>query len=631
MRRLHPSPRSGQEIARVGRGGGLLREPERDCADMQAIGATESPVARGHEPKAPAHGEPMTSDTNRPDPILPPPSPAIQPDDPTQPVFPAVAPAASRIPGNPLAAQPPSWAVPEPAPTAVTPGPGWGATVPPASAADPAWARPPAAPDPSSAPWAAPAPAAPPVAPPPAGEWSSMPPAPSHAPQHVRARRGVTPVVLAAAIVATAVLTAGTTYVAVEATHPVASAPANQLAAAQPSAGTAATTNPSAQAGAPSLTPANPLPANGQASIPDIVKAVGPAVVTITADGATSIDPTTGLSGTGTAVGSGIIFDAKGLVLTNHHVVAGSPSKLTVTLKDGRTFNASIYGVDTLTDLAIVKIDGASNLPTAPIGSSAAIEVGQQTIAIGSPLGDLTNTVTSGIVSALGRQITAEGETLDNLIQTDTPINPGNSGGPLLDAGGNVIGVNTAISSNAQNIGFAIPIDIARPLLAQASAGQPLARAWLGVRFQTIDPTLQQELNLPVANGAWIPSAAALQQLQNQSGSSNGSGGNGTSPFGNGNGSGRGSNGNGSSGSGSSGSGSADAGAAIVAGSPAQQAGLAEGDIITAVNGTSLDATHTLDLMVGQLTPGQQVTLSVLRNGQTTSVSVTLGTRPQSA
>jgi S1-C subfamily serine protease len=434
------------------------------------------------------------------------------------------------------------------------------------------------------------------------------------------------PVVLAAAIVATAVLTAGTTYVAVEATHPSASAPANQLAAAQPSTGTSATTIPSTQGGSPSLTPANPLPANGQASIPDIVKAVGPAVVTITADGVTSTDPTTGLSGTGTAVGSGIIFDANGLVLTNHHVVAGSPSKLTVTLQDGRTFNASIYGVDTLTDLAIVKIHGASNLPSAPIGSSAAIEVGQQTIAIGSPLGDLTNTVTSGIVSALGRQITAEGETLDNLIQTDTPINPGNSGGPLLDAGGNVIGVNTAISSNSQNIGFAIPIDIARPLLAQASAGQPLARAWLGVRFRTIDPTLQQELGLPVANGAWIPSTAALQQLQNQSGSSNGSGGGGTSPLGNGNGSGR-----GSSGSGASGSGSAGTGAAVVAGSPAQQAGLAEGDIITAVNGTSLDATHTLDLVLGQLTPGQQVTLSVLRNGQTTSVSVTLGTRPQSA
>jgi S1-C subfamily serine protease len=413
-------------------------------------------------------------------------------------------------------------------------------------------------------------------------------------------------VVLAVAIVATAVLTAGTTYVAVEATHPAATASANQLMAAQPSSGAAATQG---SQGAASLTPANPVPANGQASIPDIVKSVSPAVVTITADGVSSSNQL-GQSGTGTAVGSGVIFDARGLVLTNRHVVAGNPSKLTVTLKDGRTFSASIYGIDTLTDLAIVKIEGASGLTTAPIGSSEGIQVGQQSIAIGSPLGDLTGSVTSGIVSAVGRQITAEGETLDNLIQTDTPINPGNSGGPLLDAGGNVIGINTAVSTGAQNIGFAIPIDIAKPLLAEASSGQPLARAWLGVRFDTIDPTLQQEVGLPVANGAWIPSAAALQKLrqsQGQAGSGFGQGG----------------------GQGAAGSGSGTS-AAIVAGSPAEKAGLAEGDIITAIDGTSLDATHTLDLLLGQRKPGEQVTLTVLRNGQSTSVTVTLGTRPQS-
>jgi S1-C subfamily serine protease len=418
----------------------------------------------------------------------------------------------------------------------------------------------------------------------------------------------VSPIVLAIAIMGTAVLTAGTTYVAVEATHPGASATANQLAAAQPSTGT---TTPNGQGTNPGLPSANPLPANGQASIPEIVKAVSPAVVTITAEGVTSTDPTTGQTGTGTAVGSGVIFDASGLVLTNHHVVAGNPSKLTVTLKDGRTLNASIYGVDTLTDLAIVKIEGASGLTVAPIGSSAGIQVGQTAIAIGSPLGDLTGSVTSGIISALGRQIDAEGETLDNLIQTDTPINPGNSGGPLLDAGGNVIGINTATSTNAQNIGFAIPIDIARPLLAQASAGQPLARAWLGIRFRTIDPTLQTEVSLPVANGAWIPSAAALQQLQQ----GQGQGQTGQGQTGQGNGTGAGSTGTTPS---------------IVSGSPAQTAGLGEGDIITAIDGTNLDATHTLDLLLGQHTPGQQVTLSVLRNGQTSSVTVTLGTRPQS-
>lgn len=489
----------------------------------------------------------MTSESSRPDPFQPPvqaagPAPA-GPDDPTLPAFVGVRPD-------------------QPA-------------VPPAMA---------------PAPPAPPVPVSPPASTP-------LPPPPAHLGQPSRARRGVSPLVLAAAIVATSVLTAGTTYVAVEASHPTASTPANQLTAAAPSAGAAA---PGGQGTSPTLTPANPLPANGQASIPDIVKAVSPAVVTITAQGVSSAGPLGG-TGTGTAVGSGIIFDARGLVLTNHHVVAGNPSKLTVTLKDGRTLDASIYGVDTLTDLAIVKIDGASSLPTAPIGSSAGIQVGQQAIAIGSPLGDLTGSVTSGIISALGRQIDAGGESLDNLIQTDTPINPGNSGGPLLDAGGNVIGVNTAISTDAQNIGFAIPIDIARPLLAQASAGQPLARAWLGVRFQTIDPTLQQQAGLPVANGAWIPSAAAIGRL----------------------------NGSGSGGAGGSGGLAAPA-PGVVADSPAQRAGLVEGDIITAVNGTTLDATHTLDLMLGQLNPGSQVTLTVLRDGHQTSVKVTLGTRPQS-
>ncbi len=524
----------------------------------------------------------MTSDTNRPDPRLPaapgsiPPAPA--PDDPTQPAFPAVhqpVVSAGHAPASPDPARPPSGQTPPPARR--NPGD---------AAGQPAEATPPPA-------------------------WAIIPPSPVKPVQAPRAR-AVTPVVLAVAIVATAVLTAGTTYVAVEATHPTATTPANVLAAAPGATATPGTTAvPSTQGTAPTLTPANPLPATGQGSIPAIVKAVSPAVVTITAEGATSTNPATGqLGGSGQAIGSGIIFDARGLVLTNHHVVAGNPSKLTVTLRDGRTFNASIYGIDTLTDLAIVKIEGASGLTAAPIGSSAGIQVGQQAIAIGSPLGDLTGSVTSGIVSALGRTIDAEGESLDNLIQTDTPINPGNSGGPLLDAGGNVIGVNTAISSQGQNIGFAIPIDIARPLLAQASAGQPLARAWLGVRFRTLDPTLQAEAGLPVANGAWIPSNTALEKIAGQGATGQGPTGNGPNGIGNG---------------------AAALSAPIVAGSPAAQAGITEGDIITAVDGTPLDATHTLDLLLGQDTPGQKVTLSILRNGQTTSITVNLGTRPQSA
>ena len=259
--------------------------------------------------------------------------------------------------------------------------------------------------------------------------------------------------------------------------------------------------------------PAAIAPAAGQANVVDIVKAVSPAVVTITAEGVTETDPTTGQTGTGTAIGSGVIFDANGLILTNHHVVSGNPSKLTVTLKDGRSFDATIYGIDTLTDLAIVKVD-ATGLPTAPIGDSSTIQVGQQAIAIGSPLGTFTDSVTSGIVSAIGRSIPVETGQLNNLIQTDTAINPGNSGGPLLDPSGQVIGINTAVASSSQGIGFAIPINIARPLLAQASAGQALARPWLGVVFQTIDPTIKQANGLPVDNGAWIPTDVGARRAR---------------------------------------------------------------------------------------------------------------------
>jgi S1-C subfamily serine protease len=413
-------------------------------------------------------------------------------------------------------------------------------------------------------------------------------------------RRSVGPRFVLSAVLASAVLASGGTYFLFGGgggAHAPA-ATSTIISAVQP--GPAGTTGAAA-------------PAAGGTSVVDIVKAVSPAVVTIVADGVTETDPTTGQTGVGTATGSGVIFDSSGLILTNHHVVANNPSKLTVNLKDGRSLDATIYGIDTLTDLAIVKVD-ATGLPTAPIGDSSTVQVGQQAIAIGSPLGTFTDSVTSGIISAIGRSIPVEnGEVLTNLIQTDTAINPGNSGGPLLDPSGNVIGINTAGASDSQGIGFAIPIDIARPLLTEASAGQPLARPWLGIRFETIDPTIKAANNLPVANGAWIPTADAASNQG--SGGQGGQGGQGQV-----------------GGQGQSGvptqTGSADA---IVPGSPAAQAGLQAGDIITAVDGTSLDATHPLDIVTSQLAPGTTVTLDVLRNGQTIKATVTLGTRPATA
>lgn len=388
-------------------------------------------------------------------------------------------------------------------------------------------------------------------------------PTPTAAPSSGQ-RRPVGPGFILSAVLASALLASGGTYLAVSAatgTHP---APATSPVGNVASTGSVAT---------------------GNDSVVDIVKAVSPAVVTIVADGITSTDPQTGQTQQRTASGSGVIFDANGLILTNHHVVAGNPSKLTVNLKDGRSLDATVYGIDTLTDLAIVKVQ-ATGLPTAPIGDSSTIQVGQGAIAIGSPLGTFTDSVTSGIISALGRSIPVDtGEVLTNLIQTDTAINPGNSGGPLFDPSGKVIGINTAgASGGAQGIGFAIPIDIARPLLAQASAGQPLARPYLGIRFETIDPALQTANSLPVANGAWIPTTGDASGSQ-----------------------------------------------VIVPGGPAAQGGLQAGDIITAVNGTTLDASHPLDVVTSQLAPGASIKLDVLRGGKTVQLTVVLGTRQASA
>jgi S1-C subfamily serine protease len=428
----------------------------------------------------------------------------------------------------------------------------------------------------------------------------------------------------------TAVLSSAGTYLAVSAANDTAD-PATEPA------GQVTTVTPAPAAPAPA--DATPAPPAADRSIVDIVKDVSPAVVTIVAEGVQQ-ESILGQGGTGAATGSGVIFDADGFVLTNRHVVSGNPSKITVNLKDGRSLAGSIYGIDTYTDLAIVKVEG-SNLPTAPIGNSSAIQVGQEAIAIGSPLGEFTDSVTSGIISAIGRSIDVQdGTRITNLIQTDTAINPGNSGGPLLDRRGTVIGINTAVAGGAQGIGFAIPIDIAKPLLAQASSGQELARAWLGVRFQTIDPALKTEANLPVDNGAWIPTAAAAASGNGSQPAPSDDPAQGENPFGltpeqldelfrqfgidpnqlpEGQVPGQGQQG-------LDGSGAAQP--SIVAGSPAEAAGLAEGDIITAVDGTKLTATTPLDLVVSQLAPGQTASLEVLRDGQTLTLSITLGTRP---
>jgi S1-C subfamily serine protease len=330
---------------------------------------------------------------------------------------------------------------------------------------------------------------------------------------------------------------------------------------------------------APSITPA-PLPAD-RSAITAAAELVSPAVVTITVRSGATTDPFT-LPETG--IGSGIIYDVAGWILTNRHVVADA-TQVTVELNDGRQVTGAVYGVDTLTDLAIVKID-ANDLHAAPIGDSSSLEPGQTAIVIGSALGTFTDSVTSGVISALGRSLavtdplTNERRELRNLVQTDAAINPGNSGGPLVDINGQVVGVSTAYAEGAQGIFFAIPINIAKPIMRQAIAGQELTRPWIGIIYVTLNRNLATQNNLPIDYGAWISPDTSTGDP------------------------------------------------AVIDGSPAQAAGLKAGDIVTAIDGRRIDAANGLDDILSLYEPGDRLTLSVLRGGEELQIGITLGTRP---
>jgi S1-C subfamily serine protease len=373
------------------------------------------------------------------------------------------------------------------------------------------------------------------------------------------ARRGAGAGTVLAAALAAAVLASGGTVIALTASgaldRPTAVVPAGQ------------TPN--------STSVRQPVTVDENSAIIDVAAKAGPSVVRIFTKG---IDPNSPTQQEESGVGSGVIFDANGWILTNRHVVAGA-TDLVVQLKDGLRYDATVYGIDTLTDLAIVKID-ATGLAAATIGDSDGLKVGELVVAIGSPLGTFDNSVTSGIVSATGRQITTEGGNLRNLIQTDAAINPGNSGGPLLDATGAVIGINTAIARDSTGIGFSIPINFAAPIMRQALAGQQLSRPYIGIHYIAINAQVAKTDQLPVDQGAWVHQDD-------------------TTP-----------------------------GPAVVAKGPAAAAGLKDGDIITKIGDQEIDTVHPLDAVLSQFSPGDTVPVTVLRDGATTTLHVTLGVRP---
>jgi S1-C subfamily serine protease len=244
---------------------------------------------------------------------------------------------------------------------------------------------------------------------------------------------------------------------------PTGSAAGAAAASAAPSLGLSPSASPAA---ASAVVAAGSTTADSGSSIVTATARAIPGVVTITTQTALGFR-------SATDVGSGFLFDSGGWILTNGHVVDGA-SSITVQLADGRQLTGQVYGIASSTDLAIVKVD-ATGLPALRLGDSKGLALGQAVIAIGSPLGEFPDSVSTGVVSGLDRSISVRGlGTLSGLIQTDAAINPGNSGGPLLDTSGRVVGVATATSNSAQGISFAIPIDVARSIIDAALAGRPI-------------------------------------------------------------------------------------------------------------------------------------------------------------
>ncbi|MGE5217185.1 MAG: DegQ family serine endoprotease [Chloroflexota bacterium] len=272
-------------------------------------------------------------------------------------------------------------------------------------------------------------------------------------------------------------------------------------------------------------------------------------------------------------LGSGFIIDPNGTILTNYHVVDGA-QKISVTLSDGKTYDAKVIGKDQKTDIAVIKIDAGQNLPAVTLGDSDRLEVGEWVMAIGNPFG-LDHTVTSGIVSAKGRQIGSG--PYDNFIQTDASINPGNSGGPLINLRGEVVGINTAIFSQSGGnigIGFAIPANSVKELLPQLRDKGRVVRGYLGTTVQKITPEIADSLGLKQHNGALV--------------------------------------------------------ANVVKGSPAERAGIKTGDIIIEFNRKEIKDSSDLPVIVARVTPGTTVQLKVLRDGKEVALPITVGEMKES-
>ncbi|MBI2121358.1 MAG: trypsin-like peptidase domain-containing protein [Candidatus Wildermuthbacteria bacterium] len=326
----------------------------------------------------------------------------------------------------------------------------------------------------------------------------------------------------------------------------------------------------------------------------DAVKSVSPAVVSVV--GKKEITATFfGISNEGlveqkqsletkeVSRGSGFFVSADGMVVTNKHVVQDKNASYSVVTSAGKTYEARVLARDPVQDVAILKVSEEQKFSFARLADSSALQIGQSVVAIGNALGEFRNTVSVGVISGLGRTITASGgnfvETIYDVIQTDSAINQGNSGGPLLNLQGEVIGVNTATVIGAQNIGFAIPIDQVRRGIAQLEQSGTIAAPFLGVRYVMITPEVAERYNLPVLEGALVTANAADL--------------------------------------------------AITPDSPAAKVGIRQRDIIVKIDGEKIDKENALGKIIQRHSPGDIVLLTILREGKEFSISLTLSTRTE--
>lgn len=346
--------------------------------------------------------------------------------------------------------------------------------------------------------------------------------------------------------------------------------------------------------GEPSISQAAKITTSESRLISEIVKTVGPSVVSVNVNIET--EQPTGLFNIGgsseaAAAGTGIIISKSGYIMTNRHVVPEGTTSVSVTLSDGTEIkDVSVVGRTSSNDnldVAFLKVNDAKgqDLKPAVIGDSSTIQAGDDVVAIGNALGQFQNSVTSGIVSGFGRSVVAgdsggnSTESLNDMIQTDAAINEGNSGGPLVNLNGQVIGMNTAVAGNgAENVGFAIPVNNVRGMIDQVLKSGEFKRPYLGVRYVSVTADVAKQFDLRVRDGAFIVPS------------------------------------------------SDESGPSIITGGPASKAGLQEKDVITAVDGKKVDQRQSLSSLLGVHKPGDKITLTVQRGGESLKIVATLGT-----